>query len=51
MMSFGVFDKTYRDYFWFDTEDQAREWIDKQVEDGTCFTDDFRLFRRQELEI
>lgn len=51
MISFGVYDCLYRDYVFFDSEDEAREYIDKQIAGETASKNDFRLFRRQDLEI
>ncbi len=51
MISFGVYDCFYRDYVYFDSEENARKYIDKQIKEGICFESNFRLFRRQDLEI
>lgn len=51
MISFGVFDRTYLDYLFFETEEEAREYIETQTKDGIVSKNNFRLFRRQNLEI
>jgi hypothetical protein len=51
MISFGVYDCLYRDYIFFETEEEAREYIETQTADGIASKKDFRLFRRQNLEI
>jgi hypothetical protein len=51
MITFMVLDTEYHSYNTFDSEDEAREHIEMRTVGGIASKKDFRLFRRQELEI